>query len=287
MGANVVDQTVEVGLVDARRRGCARHGEGRERASQRRRCSRLTVIGELLRIGTVGQERGGQRTEHGDVGAGPHREMFVGEGGTLAASRVEHPHSPAPALVLAQAADRIREGGSVAVRYDGVGADEQKESGTRRIPDGVQHRVTGDEFGGDQDGSVVDGDRRVERPTPDRRKPLRGRNLARTVVREPGGQVQRDGIGSARGDRGLQARAKIVEDREPVGVHAAESWSVEAGRTVMPLGEPAPFATRIPTGDGMFSVPAYPDHPPCLDRDDDPARRGTDPAERQLLSFHP
>ena len=136
------------------------------------------------------------RAEHRHVGARPDREVRVGEGGGLGAARVEHPHAPAAGAVLADAADRIGERGAVAVGDDGIGADEDRDAGRRRVPHRVQHRLAGHELGGDEHRRVVDGDRGEERPAADRREPLARRDLPGRVVGEAGGQVERDRVGS-------------------------------------------------------------------------------------------
>ena len=74
------------------------------------------------------EQRVGQRAEHGDVGAGPHGHVHVGD---APRSRCGGDRAPTPArrrAVLAQMADRIRERGAVAVRHDRVRADEDREA---------------------------------------------------------------------------------------------------------------------------------------------------------------
>ena len=157
----------------------------------------IAVLAELALVGAVLEQRVGQRAEHGDVGAGPHGNVLVGERRGLGAARVEHPDPPADGAVVADAPHRIGQRGAVAVRDDRVRADEDRQPGHGRIPHRVEHRIAAHQLGRDEHRRVVDRDRGEERTTPDRRQPLARRDLAGRVVREAGREVERDGVGPA------------------------------------------------------------------------------------------
>src|SRR5260221_11791168 len=54
----------------------------------------------------------------------------------------------------------------------------------------------------------------------------------------------------------------------------------------MPGGKPSSFRADVPARHGMVFVAAYPPDPVAVDRDDDAARGGTDPAVRELVAGH-
>jgi hypothetical protein len=97
--------------------------------------------------------------------------------------------------------------------------------------------VGGDQLGGDEHGCVVDGHRRVEGATADRREPCRRGDLPGRVVGEPGGEVQADRVRAAGRDDGRDPIAEVVEHLVPRGGRAAEPRAVEPVGPVVPRGE--------------------------------------------------
>ena len=84
-------------------------------AAQRDDLVGVTVIAQLIGIGAVGKERGGDRAEDRDVAPGSYGEVLVGRRGGFGPTGVEDPDPTAATAVLAQVPDRIGQRGAVTV----------------------------------------------------------------------------------------------------------------------------------------------------------------------------
>ena len=284
--AHFGDELLEQRPVDVGRGRGAFDCERAERGPQRGDLVRVAMRAQLVLVGAALDQRVCQRAEHRDVGARQHRYVYVGARRGLGPAGIEHPHPPAAGAVLAQIADRIRERGAIAMGDDRVGTDEDRQTRDGRVPHRVQHRLAGDELRRNERGRVVDGDRGDERATPDRRKPLARRDLPGGVIRETRGEVEPDCVGTVRVDDEIETRREVGEQFLPRHFAAAHTRAVEAAGRVMPRGQTPPLRAHVPARNRMVVVAAHPQHLIAVDRYDNAARGGADPAVRERFARH-
>ena len=119
-----------------------------EQLAQHREVVGIGVRVELGRVGAVAQQLAHQPRQHEVVGAGPQRDVAVGERGGLGSHRDRAPTATPPA----RRNSRTRvigsdKRGAVAVRHDGIGAEDHEQLRVVGIPHGRQLHVPGDELG--------------------------------------------------------------------------------------------------------------------------------------------
>ena len=134
--------------------------ERRERGPQRGDLGGSQCSRQLALVGAVAEQRARATAPSTATSAPGRTGTCTSASAAVSVRRGSSTHTrPPPAAVLAEVADRVGQRGAVAVGDDRVGADEDRDAGRRRVPHRVEHRLAGDELGGDEHRRVVDRDR--------------------------------------------------------------------------------------------------------------------------------
>ena len=272
-------------------RDVGRRGDAVERARLEQRAQPLDVgsVGvrlELAVVRAVTQQLTHEPREHEVVGTRAQRDVAVGERGGLGAHGIEHPQLAAGAAELADARDRVREGGAVTVRDHGVGTEDHEQLRVLGVPHRRELHVAGDELGRPQYRGVVDRDRRVPLLRVQQPEQPFGGVPAVEVVREAGGEIRADGVVAVLGADRHDAVGEVVEDVVPRRIGTVEARRVEPVGMVMHRRDRTALRARVSARDRVAGIAPHLEHAVAVDLDDDPAQRRADATEAQVLRRH-